>query len=69
MNFHHCKNYGQKEPVNKAILIFNQNYDLCGFRDEETRYVFLNGFSQALSEERSIAIAMLNLTYHQRPYQ
>jgi hypothetical protein len=54
MDFYHRTNYGQNEPVNKAILIFNKYCDLFGFRDDESRYVFRNGFSRgALSGERS----------------
>jgi hypothetical protein len=45
--------YDQNEPVNKAILIFNEYCDLFDFRDDESRYVFRNGFSRALSRERS----------------
>jgi hypothetical protein len=42
MDFYHRTNYGQNEPVNKAILIFNHYYcDLFGFRDDESRYVFV----------------------------
>jgi hypothetical protein len=53
MNFYHRKNYGQNEPESKAILIFNKYCDLFCFRDDESRYVFRNGFSHALSGERS----------------
>jgi hypothetical protein len=49
MDFYHRTNYGQNEPVNKAILIFNEYCSLFGFRDYESRYVFRNGFSRALS--------------------
>jgi hypothetical protein len=41
------------QPVNKAILIFNEYCGLFGFRDDESRYVFRNSFSRALSGERS----------------
>jgi hypothetical protein len=40
MDFYHRTNYGQNEPVNKAILIFNEYCGLFGFRDDESRYVF-----------------------------
>jgi hypothetical protein len=53
MDSYHRTNYGQNNPVNKAILIFNQYCGLFGFRDDESRYVFRNGFSRALSGERS----------------
>jgi hypothetical protein len=53
MNFYHRTNYGQNEPENKEILIFNEYCGLFGFRDDESRYVFGNGFSRALSGERS----------------
>jgi hypothetical protein len=53
MNLYHRTNYGQNEPVNKAILIFNEYCDLFGFRDDESRNVFRNGFSRALSGEWS----------------
>jgi hypothetical protein len=49
MDFYHRTNYGQNEPVNKVTLIFNE---YC-FRDDESRYVFRNAFSRALSGERS----------------
>jgi hypothetical protein len=52
MDFYHLTNYGQNEPVNKAILIFNEYCSLFGFRDDESRYVFRNSFSRALSGER-----------------
>jgi hypothetical protein len=51
MEFYHLTNYGQNEPVNKAVLIFNEYCGLFGFRDDENRYVFRNGFSRALSGE------------------
>jgi hypothetical protein len=41
MDFYHRKNYGQNEPVNKVILIFNEYCGLFGFRDDESRYVFV----------------------------
>jgi hypothetical protein len=44
MDFYHRTNYGQNDPVNKEILIFNEYCELFGFR---------NGISRALSEERS----------------
>jgi hypothetical protein len=53
MDFYHRTNYGQNEPVNKAILIFNEYCGLFGFRDYESRYVFRNSFGRALSGERS----------------
>jgi hypothetical protein len=53
MDFYHRTNYGQNEPVNKAILIFNEYCGLFGFRDDESRYAFRNGFSRVLSRERS----------------
>jgi hypothetical protein len=43
---------GQNEPVNKAILIYNEYCGLFGFSDDESQYVFCNGFSRALSGER-----------------
>jgi hypothetical protein len=46
-------NYGQNEPVNKTILIFNEYNGMFGFRYDEIRYVFRSGFSRALSGERS----------------
>jgi hypothetical protein len=46
--FYHRTNYDQNEPVNKAILIFNEYCGLFGFRDDISRYVFCNGFSRAL---------------------
>jgi hypothetical protein len=49
MDFYHLTNYGQNEPVNKAILIFNEYCGLFGFRYDESRHVFRNGFSHALS--------------------
>jgi hypothetical protein len=52
MNFYHRTNYGQNEPVNKAILILNEYGGLLGFRDDENRWVFRSGFSRALSGER-----------------
>jgi hypothetical protein len=51
MYFYHGTNYGQNQPVNEAILIFNEYCGLFGFRDDESRYVFRNGFSCALSGE------------------
>jgi hypothetical protein len=51
MEFYHLTNYGQNEPVNKAVLIFNEYCGLFGFRDDENRYVFRYGFSRALSGE------------------
>jgi hypothetical protein len=54
MDFYHRTNYGQNEQVNKAILIFNAFCDLFGFCDDKSRCVFRNGFSCALSEERSL---------------
>jgi hypothetical protein len=53
MDFYHRTNYGQNDPVNKAILIFNEYCGLFGFREDESRYVFRNSFSRALSGERS----------------
>jgi hypothetical protein len=53
MDSYHRTNYGQNEPVNKAILIFNEYCSLFGFRDDESRYVFRNSFSRALSGGRS----------------
>jgi hypothetical protein len=53
MDFYHRTNYGQNQPVNKSILIFNEYCDLFGFRDDESWYVFCNGFSRALSGEWS----------------
>jgi hypothetical protein len=53
IDFYHRTNYGQNEPVNNAILIFNEYCGLFGFRDDESEYVFRNGFSRALSGERS----------------
>jgi hypothetical protein len=53
MDFYHRTNYGQNEPINKAILIFNEYCGLFGFRDDESRYVFRNSFNRALSGERS----------------
>jgi hypothetical protein len=52
MDFYHRTNYGQNEPLNKTILIFNEYCDLFGFRDDE-RYVFRDGLSRVLSGERS----------------
>jgi hypothetical protein len=46
MDFYHRTNY-------KAISIFNEYCDLFGFRDDESRYVFRDGVSRALSGERS----------------
>jgi hypothetical protein len=43
----------QNEPVNEAILVFYEYCGLFGFRDDECRYVFRNGFSRALSGEQS----------------
>jgi hypothetical protein len=40
MDFYHRTNYGQNEPVNKAIMIFNEYCGLFGTRDDESRYVF-----------------------------
>jgi hypothetical protein len=53
MDCYNRTNYGQNEPVNKAILIFNDYCDFFGFRDDESRYVFRNGFNRALSRGRS----------------
>jgi hypothetical protein len=53
MDFNHRTNYGQNEPVNKAILIFYEYYGLFVFRDDDSRYVFRNGFSRARSGERN----------------
>jgi hypothetical protein len=53
MDFYHRTNNGQNERINKAILILNEYCDLFGFRDDESRYVFRNGFSRALSGEQS----------------
>jgi hypothetical protein len=53
MDFYHRTNYGQNEPVNIAILIFNEYNGFFGFRDDESWYVFRSGFSHALAEERS----------------
>jgi hypothetical protein len=61
MDFHHRTNYGQNEPVNIAILIFNEYCDLIGFRDEEGRYVYRSGFSRALSGERSHFLMVLDV--------
>jgi hypothetical protein len=52
-DFYHHTNYGQNEPVNNAILIFNQYCGFFGVRDYESRYVFRNGFSRSLSGDRS----------------
>jgi hypothetical protein len=53
MDLYHRTNYGQNDPVNKAVLIFNLNCDMFGFRDDESRHVFRNGFSRALFGEQS----------------
>jgi hypothetical protein len=53
MGFYHRTKYGQNELVNKAILIFNEYCGWFGFRDDESRYVYRNGFSRVLSGERS----------------
>jgi hypothetical protein len=53
MDFYHRTIYSQIEPVNKAILIFNLYCGFFSFRDDDSRYVFCNGFSRALSGERS----------------
>jgi hypothetical protein len=53
MDFYHRTNYGQNEPVNKAILIFYEYCGLFGFRDDKSRYVFRYSFSRALSGEQS----------------
>jgi hypothetical protein len=53
MDFYHRTNYGQNESINKEILVFNEYCGLFGFRDHESRFVFRNGFSRALSGERS----------------
>jgi hypothetical protein len=53
MEFYHRTNYGQNEPINKAILIFNEYCGFFGFCHDEKWYVFRNGFSRALSEEQS----------------
>jgi hypothetical protein len=54
MDFYHRTNYEPvNEPVNEAILIFNEYCSFFGFRDDESRSVFRNGFSRALSGERS----------------
>jgi hypothetical protein len=62
MDFCHRINYGQNEPVNKTILIFNEYCGLFGFRDDESRYVFGNAFSRALSEERSHLLRLQKYT-------
>jgi hypothetical protein len=36
VDFYHRTNYGQNEPVNKAILIFNEYCSMFGFRDDES---------------------------------
>jgi hypothetical protein len=53
IDFYHRTNYVQNKPVNIEILIFNEYCCLFGFCDDESRYVFCNGFSRALSRERS----------------
>jgi hypothetical protein len=40
MDFYHRTNYGQNEPVNKAILIFNEYCGLFDFRDHEVGMFF-----------------------------
>jgi hypothetical protein len=41
MLLYHRTNLDQNEPVNKAILIFNEYCGLFGFRDDESRYAFV----------------------------
>jgi hypothetical protein len=41
IDFYHRTNYGQNEPVNKEILIFNEYCELFGFCDGDSRYVFV----------------------------
>jgi hypothetical protein len=53
IDFSQRTNYGQNEPVNKLILIYNEYCGLFSFRDDESRYVFRNGFNHALSGEQS----------------
>jgi hypothetical protein len=53
IDFYHRTNYGQNEPVNKAILIYNEYCGFFSFRDDESQYVFCNTFSHALSGEWS----------------
>jgi hypothetical protein len=53
MDFYHRTNYGQNEPVNKAILIFNEYCGFFSFRDDESRVVVRNAISRALSAEWS----------------
>jgi hypothetical protein len=70
MDFYHRTNYGQNEPANKAILILNEYCGLFGFRDDES--VCFPLWLQSRSAWRavsSIVIAIIYLTYHQRPYQ
>jgi hypothetical protein len=52
MDFYHRTNYGQNEPINKEILVFNEYCGLFAFLDHESLFVFFNGFSRALSGER-----------------
>jgi hypothetical protein len=47
MDFYHRTNYGQNEPVNKAISILTGLFGVC---DDDSWYVFRNGSSQARLE-------------------
>jgi hypothetical protein len=61
MDFDHSTNYGENEPIGKAILIFNEYCDFFGFRDDESQYVFRNGSSHALSREDLIFCHCINI--------
>jgi hypothetical protein len=45
-------NYGKFEPLNNAIMNFNRNCDLFGFRNDESRDIFRGRLKLALSNER-----------------
>jgi hypothetical protein len=55
----------------KTILIFNEYCGLFGFRDDESLYVFRNGFSRAVfwKAVSSVVIAIIYLTYQLMTYQ
>jgi Reverse transcriptase (RNA-dependent DNA polymerase) len=52
VQFFHRTNYGKFEPLNNAIMNFNQYCDLFGFRNDESRDVFRDRLRFALSDER-----------------
>jgi hypothetical protein len=52
VQYFHRTNYGKFEPLNNAIMNFNQYCDLFGFRNDESRDVSRDRLRFALSDER-----------------